>query len=518
MTNRRHDEPDAMEILCVEESPPDCGVVVFGASGDLTRRKLLPALFNLHQRRLMPESYYVLGYARTDYSDQQFRDLVGQALRESQPQAEPDQIQNFLQRCHYQTGDYKDLAAYEGLSQRVSSLDRTHATHGRTLFYLSTPPSLYQAVVSRLFQVGLTSQEEKTGGWRRVVIEKPIGHDLLSARKLEAGLGKVLSEDQIYRIDHYLGKETVQNIMVLRFANAIFEPIWNRQFIDHVQITAAESIGVGSRAGYYDGSGLLRDMFQNHMLQLLTLVAMEPPCSFAADCVRDEKIKVLRSMRPFPGGEELGQWIVRGQYAPGTVDGQRVAGYRQEEEVSEQSVTETFAAAKVLVDNWRWQGVPFYLRSGKRLPRRLTEIAIVFRQVPHSVFTPLLAEDFLPNTLVLNVQPEEGAHLSLQAKRPGPKLCMGTLNMHFNYKEAFGGRVPEAYERLLLDCMLGDQTLFIRTDTVEKSWQLLTPVLEQWRKSPVDEGNCRLHAYPAGSWGPQAAADLLARDGRRWRI
>jgi glucose-6-phosphate 1-dehydrogenase len=497
----------------VESKPGPCGFVIFGASGDLTRRKLTPALFSLFAKRLLPDGFFVLGCARTPMDDRAFRERIADALQTRSGKPRASDAEHFLKRCAYISGDYQDPRFYASLSQRLGQLDAEHRTEGSRIFYLATPPSLCRAVVGQLASSGLAAKPHEGLPGARVVVEKPFGQDLASAMALDADLHRVLTEQQIYRIDHYLGKETVQNILMFRFANAIFEPIWNRRYVDHVQITVAEALGVEHRARYFEQAGLFRDMFQNHMLELLALVAMEPPISFDADSVRDEKVKLLRSTRPFPL-EDLDSWIVRGQYGPGRVGDAEVRGYRQENGVAPDSQVETFVAAKVLVDNWRWQGVPFYLRSGKRMARRLSEIAIVFKGVPHSMFAPLSADELSPNVLVLNVQPEEGIRLTFQAKHPGPKLCMTTLTMEFDYQKIFGSEPPDAYERLLLDCMLEDRTLFIRHDGMEAAWSLVTPVLQAWEKESTSGS---LPMYAAGSWGPAEAEALLERDGRAWR-
>ncbi len=501
--------------VCVELTPPPCGVVVFGASGDLTQRKLLPSLFSLFVRKLVPRNFFVLGCARSAMSTAEFREKVRTAIAR-RCAANPGECEEFARRCVYRAGDYFDPAFYATLGELLATLQGEFGTAGNLAYYLAVPPTLYGPVIGHMSAAGLLAQDEGGKSWRRVIIEKPFGRDLPTAAALGREIGRLLAEEQIYRIDHYLGKETVQNILMLRFANTVFEPLWNRQYVDHVQITAAESIGVEHRAGYFEQAGLLRDMFQNHIFMMLSMIAMEAPASFAADNVRNEIVKVLRAVRPFPP-DALARAIVRGQYAPGEIDGKPVRAYREEDGVAPASRIETYVAAKLGIDNWRWKGVPFYLRAGKRLPRRTSEIAITFKSVPHSIFIPLLPEHLAPNVLVLNVQPEEGVALTIQAKQPGAKLCMGDLTMKFSYREVFGGEVPEAYERLLLDCMLGDQTLFLRQDTIEVAWSLLTPVLEAWAAAG-DEGRVGpLYPYRAGSWGPDEAEELLAHDGRQWR-
>ncbi len=502
-----------MEQFCIETRPEPCGVIIFGASGDLTHRKLIPALFNLSQKKLIPDNFFILGCARSLMTDVAFQQKVHDSLTERSQEGSASHLADFIQRCYYLTGDYNEPRTYAALVERLKRLDAAYSTGGNHIFYLAVPPNLYAPVVGHLGSAGLTNEPENGTPWARVIVEKPFGRDLKSAMALDKEFQRVLDESQIYRIDHYLGKETVQNILIFRFANAIFEPIWNRRYIDHIQITVAESIGVEHRAGYYEQTGVLRDMFQNHMLQMLALVAMEPPASFGAKGVRDEKVKLLSAVRPFPLNH-MEQWLVRGQYGPGQVGGREVAGYRQEEDVAPDSQVETFAAMKILIDNWRWQSVPFYLRSGKRLARKVSEIAITFKSVPHSMFGPLLPEQLSRNVLLLNVQPEEGISLTIEAKHPGPRLCMSSLTMAFDYRKVFGGDPPEAYERLLLDCMLGDQTLFIRHDDVEAAWSLLDPVLEVYQ---ADESGRSLCGYPAGSWGPAESDALLERDGRRWR-
>ncbi len=421
--------------------------------------------------------------------------------------------ENMLNQFHYQTGRYTELSDYVRLKERLAKLSAEHGTGERFIFYLSIPPSLYVTVIENLVKAGLVSRKKNKDRWSSVVIEKPFGRDLASAQELSRAISKSLSEDQIYRIDHFLGKETVQNILLFRFANSIFEPIWNREHIDHVQITAAEELGIEHRAGYYDQAGALRDMFQNHILQLIALTAMEPPRDMKAESIRNARVQVIRSLRSFHGNQ-ISKTVVRGQYAAGEVSGQRTPAYRDEEGIRRDSRTETFSAMKLFVDNKRWKGVPFYCRSGKRLAQKITEIAIQFKRPQKFLFKPLIQpEDVAANVLSFRIQPAEGISVCFQAKQPGPKFCMNSLSLNFDYKEAFGINPPEAYERLLLDCMLGDQTLFTRQDDVELSWRFFQPVLKYWSShAPNDFPN-----YAPGSWGPKAADDLIERDGRTWR-
>jgi len=506
--------------FCIETKPEPCGIVIFGASGDLAHRKLIPSLFRLFTRELLPREYYLLGcltYGESPETDEGFRAAV-RATLDAAASAKPEAQDAFLARCFYLPGDYRDPAFYVALRERTAVLDKDAGTGGNRLFYLAVPPSLQEPVVSSLAHAGLAGESGDGSRWARIVVEKPFGRDLASARELSEKLRTLLDERQIYRIDHYLGKETVQNIMMLRFANAMFEPVWNRENVDHVQITVAEAVGVEHRAGYYDRAGCLRDMFQNHMLQMLTLVAMEPPAGMEAEPYRDEKLKLMRSIRPFSKDPVvLDTWIARAQYGAGTVLGAPVPGYRQEPGIPPDSQTETYVALKVMIDNWRWAGVPFYLRSGKRLPRKVSEIAVTFKPVPHSVFGRLGAEHLAPNELVLTVQPEEGISLTIEAKQPGAKLCMGSLTLNLDYRSVFGEEPPEAYERLLLDVMLGDQTLFVRSDGVAAAWGILDSLLKTWEEGERCGKGCGLGFYEAGSWGPGGADELLALDGRAWR-
>ncbi|MBJ7595726.1 MAG: glucose-6-phosphate dehydrogenase [Candidatus Dormibacteraeota bacterium] len=501
--------------------PLPCVVVIFGATGDLTKRKLMPALYALAADGQLPPGFSILGAGRTEQSTDEFRELMRESVKKYGRVALRDDVWSVfadgLRYCSF------DLDADDGLKairDTLEELDRERGTAGNRIFYFSVPPSAFAPLAERLGAEGLSAQEG--GNFARMVVEKPFGHNLESARELNGKLHVAFTEEQIYRIDHYLGKETVQNLLVFRFANGIFEPLWSRQYIDHVQITVAENIGVEGRGGYYEESGALRDIIQNHVMQLMAIVGMEAPSNFRAETVRDEKVKLLRAVRPIhPDDAPL--HTVRGQYGPGWIDGEREVGYREEEGVRKDSVRESFVAVKVEIDNWRWAGTPFYLRTGKRLPKRATEIAIQFRRVPHSPFggnvampSGLLPSDSIdPNLLVLRIQPDEGITLRFSAKVPGQSMRIRTVNMDFLYDSAFLKESPEAYERLLLDCMLGDTTLFAREDEVEEAWRFCTAILDGWRAHPpkVDE----FPNYEAGTWGPQSARDFMARDGRQWR-
>jgi glucose-6-phosphate 1-dehydrogenase len=487
-----------------------CAIVIFGASGDLTQRKLLPALVNLARDNLLPRDFAVIGLARRPMSDQDFRRKMGESFRDQDDkQNDPSLWQNLESRLFYLSGDLQQPETYRSLRDRLERCDRELKTGGNYLFYLSTAPELFGPAIEQLGKSGLTKEED--GHWRRVIIEKPFGRDLESARTLNRQLGQVLHEPQIYRIDHYLGKETVQNILVFRFANGIFEPLWNRRYIDHVQITVGETVGVEERGAYYDTAGALRDMVPNHLFQLVALIAMEPPSSLDADAIRDEQLKVFRSIHPF-SPEDISQWAVRGHYAKGTINGKTVPGYRDEHGVARNSRTETFAALKLEIDNWRWSDVPFYLRTGKRMARRHTEIVIQYRRAPHLLFRNTAITACQANQLILNIQPEEGGSLRFGAKIPGPVVRLGSVTMDFDYAQRFGRHPSTGYERLLYDCMIGDPTLFRRADMSELGWAIVEPIMRSWEK----QGSEGLMEYPAGSWGPEAANELLARDGRHW--
>jgi glucose-6-phosphate 1-dehydrogenase len=482
--------------------------VLFGAAGDLTKRKLIPSLFNLVQAKLLPDNFALLGVSVDDLTVDAFRDQVSEFLPSGK-----DALANLTwlrQRLFYERGDFDDPNTFAILRDRLAAIDTECHTEGNYLFYLATAPKFFAPVVQQLGTAGLTRQEN--GQWRRVVIEKPFGHDLESAKALNRDIKKVLQENQIFRIDHYLGKETVQNIMVFRFDNAIFEPIWNRRYIDHIQITNAETVGVERRGAYFDNAGTLRDMVPNHVMQLLSLTAMESPVSFHADAVRNEQAKVLHSLQPL-NSEDVLHRSVRGQYGAGTVDSERVPAYRSEPGVSPESRTETFVALKLNIDNWRWAGVPFYLRTGKRLAKRHTEIAIRFKRTPFELFRNAPLHKALNNTLVIQIQPVEGISLSFGAKIPGPVLRVGSVDMSFAYSQYFGAVAYTGYEVLLYDCMIGDATLFQRADMVEAGWTVVDPMLDVWRALPPR----KFPNYAAGTWGPADADQLLELDERQWR-
>ncbi|MCC7070280.1 MAG: glucose-6-phosphate dehydrogenase [Deltaproteobacteria bacterium] len=496
--------------LVEDRSPEPCTVVIFGASGDLTKRKLVPALFSLFTERLLPPSFAVVGYARKAMSDDDFRAEMHEWCKKfARHKPTDDQWARFAPCLSYQTGDYEDPEAYAGLKARLAAIDTERGISGNRIFYLSTPPATFPIAVQRLAESGLTDRRGNDK-FTRVIIEKPFGTDLDSARALNAHCRSYLREDQIYRIDHYLGKETVQNLMVFRFGNALFEPLWNNRFVDHVQITGAEAIGIEGRGGYFDLAGIVRDMVQNHLFQVLCLTAMEPPVSLAGDDLRDEKVKVLKALRPIPEGR-FDDFTVRGQYRAGSVAGKPVPSYQDELGVNAGSTTETFVALKLFIDNWRWAGVPFYLRSGKALPKKVTEVALVFKDTPHRLFGERSVSE--PNVLAIRIQPDEGISVRFGSKVPGNTLDIHPVNMEFRYGTSFGAEPPEAYERLQLDCMLGDQALYTRADEVEASWRWISRLHHAWAQRSSGE----VPRYEAGSWGPDEADLLLRRDGHVWR-
>jgi len=490
--------------------PGPLAMVIFGATGDLTRRKLMPALYRLFCERLLPRGFAVIGFAREQMSDGEFRERMREAVEEfaTAPAAEP--WSRFAEKLCYVGSVFEDPVGFQLLRERLERLDHEKGTAGNRLYYLAVPPAVVGTVVPQLAAAGLVHTPEEPA-WSRVIVEKPFGRDLASARELNALLHNAFEESQIYRIDHYLGKETVQNLLVFRFANVIWEPVWNRNYIDNVQITVAEAVGVEQRAGYYERAGALRDMVQSHLLQLLALTAMEPPGAYDADSIRGEKVKVLQSLAPIPAAKVATE-TVRGQYTPGWVAGRPVPGYREEPDVAADSQTETFVALRTCIDNWRWAGVPFYLRTGKRMPTKASEILIQFRSAPHPILDSVEGDRPAPNLLVVHVQPDEGISLFFEAKVPGLAGALHPVSMDFRYHSAFERQAPEAYERLLLDAMLGDATLFARRDEVEAAWGFVTPILDGW--STVVGG---VEPYPAGSWGPPAADALIGADGRRWQ-
>ena len=495
-------ENPLLEGLQIGRTPEPCILVIFGASGDLTKRKLFPALYSLAFRRLLPEKFLIVGVARTEESDDEFRDRMKEAVQQfSRDEFRDDVWDALTDGIRYIAADFSNHEELDRLAAMMREVDEERGTGGNRVYYLAVPPAAFEVIVR---EIGTHSRAK---GWTRLIVEKPFGHDLASARHLNAVIHEHFEESEVFRIDHYLGKETVQNMLALRFANGIFEPIWNRQFVDHVQITVAESMGIEARGAYYEQAGAIRDIFQNPLLQLLAITAMEPPIDFTADSVRNEKVKVLRAIHT-PGPKS----VVRGQYGRGYVEGEEVRGYREEPGVDPHSMTETYVAAKLYVDNWRWADTPFYVRMGKRLPRRETTIAIEFKRAPHPPFEELAAEGLRPNVLLVHVQPDEGVSLAIGAKVPGQGLTIRTVHMDFLYGGAFRTGLPEAYERLILDAMRGDATLFTRIDEVEEQWSLVDAIVAAWARDRPAFPN-----YPAGTWGPPSAEELLKRDGRSWR-
>jgi glucose-6-phosphate 1-dehydrogenase len=495
-------ENPLLEGLRLRRTPEPCALVIFGASGDLTQRKLFPALYSLAFRRLLPEEFAVVGVARTEETDDEFRERMKEAVQQHARDEFREEVwEPLAEGLRYVSTDFADEAGAERLADLLSELDEERGTRGNRVYYLAVPPSAIEEIVVQL------GKRRSAKGWTRLIVEKPFGHDLASARELNETIQEHFSENEVFRIDHYLGKETVQNMLALRFANGIFEPIWNRQFIDHIQITVAESIGIENRAAFYEQAGAIRDIFQNHLLQLVALTAMEPPSDFTADSVRNEKVKVLRSLHT-PGPKS----VVRGQYGRGFVEGEEVPGYREEEGVAADSMTETFVAAKLYVDNWRWADTPIYVRAGKRLARRETTVAIQFQRAPHPPFEESAASALRPNVLLIHVQPDEGVSLAIAAKVPGQGMTLRTVHMDFLYGGAFRTGLPEAYERLVLDAMVGDATLFTREDEVAEQWSLVDAIVAAWRRDRPAFPN-----YEAGAWGPPSADELIRRDGRTWR-
>ncbi len=489
-----------------------CVFVIFGATGDLTKRLLMPALYNLHANKLLPDKFAIVGVSNVQMSSEDFRKQLGDQIKQFATTKVSDELWKFFdQRLSYMAGDFKDPATYQQLKSELEKIDKAQGTPGNYLFYTAVSPSFFGEIVKQLAGAELT--KETDGHWRRVIIEKPFGHDLESANALNSEIAACIHENQTYRIDHYLGKETVQNIMAFRFGNGFFEPLWNNSYIDHVQITVAETVGVEERGAFYEATGALRDMVPNHILALVSLTAMEPPNSFDSEAVRDEKTKVLRAIRPLKA-EDVPKWAVRGQYGPGTLDGKPVVGYRTEPHVDPKSNTETYVAMKLAIDNWRWSGVPFYLRTGKRMAERLTEIAIKFKAPPALLFRQTGVKHLEQNELILHIQPNEGISLSFSAKIPGPVVTLGGVDMSFKYDDYFHSAPAVGYETLLLDCMIGDPALFQRADTVDAGWRVVDPILDAWKATPAAD----FPNYAAGSWGPAAAADLLKRDGRKWRM
>lgn len=503
--------PFLEEDQLVRKLPDPCTLVILGATGDLTHRKLIPALYNLAADGDLPAGMKVIGFARREKTDEEFREGLEELNKKVSRQGHDERLwENFSQSISYHQSEFQDQDGYKRLADKLDEIDANGGS-GNRLFYIASAPEFFDDILIHLEKAGLN---EEKNGWSRVIVEKPFGTDLPTAKHLNSVVNSTFPEEQTYRIDHYLGKETAQNIMVLRFANAIFEPLWNNQCIDHVQITCAEPLGMeGGRGGYYDKAGAMRDMVQNHLLQLLSLVAMEPPTDLGADGVRDEKVKVLRSLRLWEGSEAVGENVIRAQYTAGVVDGEEKVGYRREDRVNPGSMTESYVAVRCMIDTWRWAGVPFYIRMGKRLPKKATEISIHFKQPPSVLFNQNPDQE-LSNVLVIRIQPDEGISLRMHSKIPGPALRLEPVKMDFQYSTSFGRKSPEAYERLLLDAMAGDATLFARNDEVEQAWKFVDEIEHAWHKSPKPP---KMAEYPAGSWGPKEADQMLQREGRAWR-
>ncbi len=497
-------------------TPEPCAIVIFGATGDLAQRKLLPTLAHLWHDHPLKESFCIVAFARRPMDDKQWQATVLESLSKYMPdddRLDSEAQQAFAERLTYCQADINSDEGYQKLANLLNKLDRTQGTRGNRLFYLSTPPELDPVIVSHLGRAGLAQpvQQGDHASWVHLIVEKPFGHDLATAQELNSQLGSVFHEDQIYRIDHYMGKETVQNILALRFANGIFEPLWNQKYIDHVQILVAESLGIESRSEYYESEGAIRDMVQNHIMQVLCLTCMEPPVAFDANAIRDEKVKLLRAV-PLFTEEQVKENVVRGQYSAGIIDNQSAIGYKDEKGVSSKSATETFVALKLFIENWRWADVPFYIRTGKRLPKRSTEVTVQFKRVPHQLYKPDETKGLTPNRLTIRIQPDEGISLKFGAKIPGAAQHLASVDMNFSYNAAFGIQSPEAYERLLADCMIGDSTLFIRRDEIEASWRIIDSITNAWKEMSPDT----VRLYQSGTWGPEEAEALIQKDGRVW--
>lgn len=496
------------------EKRSNCIIVIFGASGDLTKRKLIPALFELYRQKLLPEKFGVLGAGRSEFSDEEFRDRMLDSVKSfgSSKDIDKDLLSSFISYLFYQELPNSDDKDFENLKSRLAKINKDLQTSENYIYYLSVPPGVYKDIATKLGACGLNRQNSAGDAWKRIIVEKPFGRDLESAKSLNKHLQKIFKENQIYRIDHYLGKETVQNIIALRFSNGIFEPLWNRNYVDHVEITAAENVGIEDRGGYYDNAGAMRDMIQNHLLQVLGTIAMEPPAVFNADAVRNETVKVFHSLRSIPL-DKIEHYVIRGQYIASEVRGERMVAYRDEKKVDPKSRTETFVALKVFVDNWRWGGVPFFIRTGKRLPTRVTEVVVHFKKTPHYLFKDSKESDIRCNQLVIRIQPDEGILLKFGMKVPGAGFKIQTVNMDFHYSDLRNVQVSSAYERLLLDCILGDATLYARSDAVEACWSFITPILEAWKNN----SDIKVYGYPAGNWGPKESRMLFPDPDSDWR-